>query len=95
MSKRQIKITVNSDTANYLRGSLLGASGCVEELVYDVLHNESMGVERKTIKELTNATKKMDTEIQKIELIYPEVDVSGLKGVYRRYDKIIEFLWER
>lgn len=58
MSKRQIKITVNSDTANYLRGSLLSVSGCVEELVYDVLHNESMGVERKTIKKLTNATKK-------------------------------------
>lgn len=95
MSKKSIKITVNDATANYLRSSLLGASGCVEELVQDALHNANMGVERTTKKELTNITKKLDTEIQKIELKYPEVDISGLKGVYSRYDKIIEHLWER
>lgn len=95
MGKNQMKITVNDETKNYLCGSLLGTSGCVEALVYDALHNVKMGVERKTKKELTNLTKKLDTEIQKIALKYPETDISGLKGVFIEYDKIIEYLWEK
>jgi len=95
MSKIQIKITVNNETANYLRGSLLGASACVEELVYNAKNNDVMGVERKTKKELTNITKKLDMEIQKIGLKYPEIEISGLERVCSEYDKIIEHLWEK
>ena len=95
MNKQQLKITVNDVTVNYLRNSLLGTSACVEELVRDALDNATIGIDRRTKKELTNMTKKLDTEIQKIELQYPEVDLSGLKGVYKGYDKIIERLWEK
>ena len=95
MGKEQVKLTLHSDTIRYLRKSLLGPSACVEELVQDALTNAGMGVERRTKKELTNITKKFDTEIQKIELKYSMVDTSGLRGVYRDYDKIIEYLWEK
>lgn len=95
MGKKQIKITVEESTASYLYGSLLGPSACVEELVQDALENATMGIEKKTKKELTNITRRFDTVIQKIELTYSDFNTSELKGVYNRYDKIIESLWER
>ena len=95
MAKRQIKITVNDQTARYLYGSLLGTSGCVEALVEEALANESMGVDRRTKKELTNTTKSLDTAIQKIELRHPEVDTTELRGVYDSYADVIELLWEK
>lgn len=95
MGKQQMKITVSKRVAKYLYDSPLGTSGCVEALVEDVLENASMGVERKTKKELTNVTKRLDTVIQKIELKHEDVDTSELKGVYDRYDQIIKLLWEK
>lgn len=95
MVKKQMKITVSNETARYLYGSLLGTSGCVEALVEEALENASMGVDRKTKKELTNIAKRFDTAIQKIELKHPEVDTTELRGVYDSYDDVIELFWEK
>lgn len=95
MARRQIKITVSDSTARYLYGSLLGTSGCIEALVEEALENASTRIDRKTKKELTNITKRLDTAIQKIKLRHPDVDTTELRGVYDSYDDVIELLWKK
>ncbi|MBQ8799670.1 MAG: hypothetical protein IJZ55_08910 [Lachnospiraceae bacterium] len=95
MGKQQMKITVSKQVAKYLYDSPLGTSGCVEALVEDVLENAYMGVDRRTKKELTNITKRLDTAIQKIELKHADIDTTELRGVCGRYDDVIKLLWEK